>query len=73
MILSQSKVALVYILCGVDLTCSQVDNPDCNLSTPQTADFLTRFDDDCLFPKLDYEFDQALPSMTITLCPLTSS
>lgn len=47
-------------VCGVNLTCSQVENPDRELSTQQTADFLSRIDDDCLFPKLDYDFEQVL-------------
>ena len=51
-------------VCGVNLTCSQVENPDRELSTQQTADFLSRIDDDCLFPKLDYDLSKFCPSMT---------
>ena len=35
-------------VCGVDLTCSQLENPDRELSTQQTAAFLTAVDD---FPR----------------------
>ena len=37
-------------VCGVNLTCSQLKNPDCKLSTQQTAEFLSTYDDNWLFP-----------------------
>ena len=39
-------------LCGVDLTCLQLENPYSELSTQQTDEFLAQLDDDGSFPKL---------------------
>ena len=47
-------------LCGVDLTCSQLEDPYRELSTQQTADFLANFDDDGYFPEIDSGFEQVL-------------
>ena len=47
-------------LCGVDLTCSQLENPHSVLSTQQTADFIAQFDDDDSFPKIDTNFENIL-------------
>ena len=47
-------------LCGVDLTCSQLENHHCVLSTQQTADFLAQFVDDDSFPKIDTNFEEIL-------------
>ena len=47
-------------LCGVDLMCSQLEDPYCKLSMQQTADFLANFDDDGYFPEIDSGFEQIL-------------
>ena len=47
-------------LCGVELTCSQLEDPYTELSTQQTADFLAHVDDDCTFPSMDAELEQVL-------------
>ena len=47
-------------LCGVDLSSSQIANPHRKLSTQQTVDFLSCFEDEFCFPPLDSEFEQAL-------------
>jgi hypothetical protein len=44
-------------VCRVNLTCSQVENSDCELSTQQTADFLSGIGDDSI---QDYDFEQLL-------------
>ena len=48
------------VLCRVELTCSQLENPYSELSTQQTADFLAKCDDDGSFPDIDSHFEQIL-------------
>ena len=47
-------------LCGVELTCSQLEDPYTELSTQQRADLLAHVDDDCTFPSMDADLEQVL-------------
>ena len=60
-------------LYGVDLTCSQVDNPDCQLSTQQTADFWLIFTTIVYSQRLITISSKSCSSMTLMLRPLLSS
>ena len=50
---------------------SQVENPYCELSTQQIADFLANFnaESDCYFPSLDSNFEQILSQYDDSTCP----
>ena len=45
---------------GVELTCSQLEDPYTELSMQQTADFLAHVDDDCAFPSMDADLERVL-------------